>query len=195
MIAVLFARKDSIYKSISGCNVFDVDRDARNWPGGCPVVAHPPCRAWGRLRHFAKPLPGEKDLALWAVEQVRRYGGVLEHPNPSTLWPAVGLPAPGSRDEYGGWTLPVLQFWWGHRAQKATLLYIVGCDPKDLPLIPLKLGIPTHTVSSSKKKDSRPEITKAEREHTPVAFAKWLCCLAQKCNVAPRGGVSTRRKE
>ena len=44
-VAVLFARADSIYKTLPGCDVYDIKRDARTWPGGCPVVAHPPCRA------------------------------------------------------------------------------------------------------------------------------------------------------
>lgn len=43
-VAVLFARQDSHYKSIAGVDVWDIDRDARKWPGGMPVVAHPPCR-------------------------------------------------------------------------------------------------------------------------------------------------------
>ena len=102
-VAVLFARADSCYKALPGCDVWDAERDARRWPGGCPVVAHPPCRAWGRLRHFAKPRPDEKALALWAVEQVRKFGGVLEHPASSTLWPAAGLPAPGARDPESNW--------------------------------------------------------------------------------------------
>jgi hypothetical protein len=180
-VAVLFARSDSVYKSLSGCDVWDIERDARNWPGGSPLVAHPPCRAWGRLRQFAKPRPDEKSLALWAVNQVRKFGGVLEHPLVSTLWPTVGLPAPGERDEFGGWTLPVNQHWWGHRAEKATLLYIVGCDPKNTPSIPYRIDEPTHVVHSRKRIGYRPHITKAEREHTPLQFAIWLCDLAKRC--------------
>ena len=62
-VTILFARADSNYKTLQDCDVFDSRRDARRWPGGCPVVAHPPYRAWGRLRHFARPRPGEKELA------------------------------------------------------------------------------------------------------------------------------------
>lgn len=182
-VAVLFARADSVYKSIPGCDVWDMERDARKWPGGSSVVAHPPCRAWGRLRHFAKPRVDEKELALWAVKQVRAFGGVLEHPVASTLWGAAGLPAPGARDEFEGWTLPVYQHWWGHRAEKATLLYIVGCDPKDIPQMPYRIDEPTHVVQSRKRVNHRPHITKAEREHTPSEFADWLCELAKRCNV------------
>jgi hypothetical protein len=101
-VAVLFARADSHYKALPGVDVWDIERDALKWPGGHPVVAHPPCRAWGKLYYFAKPRPGEKDLALFAVKQIRRYGGVLEHPKDSKLWPAAGLPHPGHIDEFGG---------------------------------------------------------------------------------------------
>ena len=62
-VAVLFARADSIYKSMPGCDVYDIERDARTWPGGAPVVAHPPCRSWGKFAHMAKPRPGERELA------------------------------------------------------------------------------------------------------------------------------------
>ena len=179
-VAVLFARRDSVYKTIPGCDVWDFDRDATLWPGGAPVIAHPPCRAWGRLRHFANPRPGERDLALWAVGAVRRYGGVLEHPVATKLWPEAGLPVPGNRDNFGGWTLPVYQHWFGHRAQKATLLYICGSDPADLPPLPLRLDEPTHVVQSRKRTGSRPHITKAEREHTPPELADWLCHVARR---------------
>lgn len=73
-VAVLFARQDSNYKSMPVCDVYDIDRDARTFPGGLPVVAHPPCRTWGRLRQFAKGRPDEKTLGPWAVEQVRSWG-------------------------------------------------------------------------------------------------------------------------
>jgi len=183
MIAVLFARADSYYKTLPDCDVWDAERDARNWPGGSAVIAHPPCRAWGRLRHFAKPRPDEKNLARLAVALVREFGGVLEHPASSTLWPAQKLPAPGERDQYGGWTLPLHQHWPGHRAEKATLLYIVGCEPQDVPPLPLRLDEPTHVVQSRKRSDYRPHISKAEREHTPPAMAKWLVNLASRCKV------------
>jgi hypothetical protein len=180
-VAVLFARSDSVYKSIPGCDVWDIERDARRWQGGAPVIAHPPCRAWGRLRMFANPRPDEKELALWAVDQVRAFGGVLEHPVGSLLWKEKPLPAPGKRDEWGGWTLPIHQHWWGHRAEKATLLYIVGCDPCDLPAMPIQLGEASHVVQSRKRSGYRPHITKAEREQTPPELAQWLCQLASLC--------------
>lgn len=181
-VAVLFARSDSCYKSLSGVDVWDIERDARLWPGGCPVVAHPPCRAWGQLRRFARPRPDEKQLAVWAVDQVRRFGGVLEHPRRSTLWPVVGLPLPGSFDSFGGWTLPIHQNWFGHRAEKATFLYIVGCAPGLVPSFPLVLGAASHVVQS-RKSDSRPHISKVEREHTPIELAVWLRELASRCVV------------
>ena len=180
-VAILFARADSNYKALPECDVWDAERDARTWPGGCPVVAHPPCRAWGRLRHFAKPRPDEKALALWAIEQVRKFGGVLEHPASSTLWPVAGLPAPGKRDQWGGWTLPIHQHCWGHRAKKETLLYIVGCEPTNVPPLPYRMDEPTHVVQSPKRTGHRPHITKAEREHTPPELARWLVALATQC--------------
>lgn len=160
-VAVLFARADSHYKELADADVWDAERDARRWPGGCPVVAHPPCRAWGRLRTFARPRPDEMNLARLAVALVREFGGVLEHPAGSTLWPA--------------------QKWWGHKAEKATWFYVVGCEPGDIPPLPYVMGEAAYVVQSRKRHDYRPHITKAEREHTPPALAAWLVELAAKC--------------
>lgn len=173
-VAALFVRPDSHYKAMPGVDAWDMERDARRWPGGCAVVAHPPCRAWGNFQWRAKPRPDEKELALWAVQQVRTFGGVLEHPASSKLWPAAGLPAPGTRDAWGGWTLPVLQSWWGHRAPKATHLYIVGVEPADIPPIPYELGTPEGRIEL---------MGRAERERTPEAFAAWLVDLASRCRL------------
>ena len=185
-VAVLFARADSFYKTLPDTDVYDIDRDARTWPGGCPVVAHPPCRAWGQLSHMAKPRHDEKDLARWSVAQIRRYGGVLEHPKKSKLWADQLLPAPGAFDKFGGWTLPIFQNWWGHLAEKPTLLYIVGCKPNDIPSIPYAMGEASHVISSSRRwyrghTNLKPWVTKAEREHTPPELAKWLVELASRC--------------
>lgn len=192
-VAVLFARQDSTYKTLPVCDVYDIDRDARTWAGGAAVIAHPPCRGWGRLRHMAKPRHDEKELAIFAVRQVRAFGGVLEHPAFSTLWPAAGLPEPGRRDEFGGWTLPISQSWWGHKARKDTWLYIVGIEPAEIPDLPIVLGESSHVIATSvrrmdgsrlRKGDAgwRPACTKAEREHTPPALAEWLVRLAGRCS-------------
>lgn len=183
MVAVLFARKDSVYKTIPGTDVYDIDRDARNYNGNFPVVAHPPCRAWGKLKGFAKPRPDEKALAFFAIDQVRRNGGILEHPAYSSLWQAAGLPRPGAgKDDWGGYSIDIDQVWFGHKARKRTWLYICGIDTNEV-CYDLSFELPTHVVTTSNRKKggaSLPEITKAEREHTPVKLAKWMVELARK---------------
>lgn len=185
-VAILFARADSVYKTLPGTDVYDMERDARIYDGPNPVVAHPPCRAWGRLRTFSSPRPDERNLARLAVALVREFGGVLEHPAGSTLWTAQRLPPPGDRDSHGGWTLAAPQKWWGHKAEKQTWFYTVGCEPADMPVMPLILGEATHVVQSRKRQDYRPHITKAEREHTPPELAKWLVELARRCALQPQ---------
>lgn len=187
IVAALFVRADSVYKAIPGVDAFDSSRDARTFAAGyplwgCPVVAHPPCRAWGRLRQFAsKVRPDEKALGPWAVSQVRAFGGVLEHPRQSTLWDHCGMPKPGEApDEWGGYTIEVDQFHWGHKAQKRTWLYVVGVDPSDLPPIPRRGGVPTHCVRPTKHYPRLPSITKAEREHTPPELSRWLVEAARR---------------
>jgi hypothetical protein len=103
----------------------------------------------------------------------------------------MALPKPGisaSQDKYGGWSLGVHQWEFGHRARKATLLYIVGCAPFLLPELPLRLGYAEFVVSiCGRRKDgtrkATPEIHKWEREATPLDFAKWLVKLAEKTTV------------
>ena len=176
-VAALFARADSIYKTLPDVEVYDMERDARTYDGPWPVVAHPPCRSWGAFAMFAKPRADERNLARLAVALVREFGGVLEHPERSTLWPAQGLPAVGQRDQWGGWTLVIDQHWWGHRAQKRTRLYIVGCEPSAIPDMPMKLGRAEYVVGDvgrASRGDDRPEISKAEREHTPPNWPRGL---------------------
>ncbi len=143
-VAALFCRADSIYKTMHGVDAWDIDRDARKWKGGCPIVAHPPCRLWGQLAKLAtRARLDEKQLAVWSVEQIRKWGGVLEHPKASRLWPHLNLPAPFTweMDEWGGWSMEVAQFWWGHRCEKMTRLYIVGCPINGYPPVPKREGV------------------------------------------------------
>lgn len=181
MITALFVREDSTYKTL-GIDAYDIQRDARNWQGGNSVICHPPCRAWGRLAQFANPRPDEKELALLSVDLIQKWGGVLEHPYGSSLWPEKDLPMPGIIDKFGGFSLCVNQSWWGHKAQKKTMLYIVGCKYTQLPPIPISFNLIEHVVRPSKNGRGAKIITKKEREATPIDFAKWLIRVADICN-------------
>jgi len=191
VIAALYVRRDSIYKDM-GLDCWDFERDARNWPGGVPCVAHPPCRAWGVLSHMANPRPGEHHCARIAVWQVRENGGVLEHPKGSKLWKDQSLPEVGERDRWGGWTMIVPQRWWGHPMMKETRLYIVGCEPKDVPEVPYTMEPATHAMGGEwlpdiKKRRGRDGVIREDaragkvREGTPPDFARWLVELARRC--------------
>lgn len=160
MVAALFCCRSGPYAAL-GCDVFDVERDARTFDLACPVVAHPPCRAWGKLRGFARPRPDERDLAVWALWVVRLCGGVLEHPASSRLWAWFGL-RPGVRDEFGGLLTVVHQAAYGHRAPKLTGLYCVGCE-----VVP--------AVAWGQLPLGRVErMGRAERERMPVDLAREL---------------------
>lgn len=174
-VAVLFARENSNYFKYPDLDIYPASRDARTYNGNLPVICHPPCRMWGRLAHWAKYSQEEKDLALFAVDQVRKCGGVLEHPAYSKLWDTEKLlPLPGQKDDFGGFTLPVWQGYFGHRAPKDTWLYIVGVNPKKLPLIPLSLGLPDGRIE---------KMGKSERESTPTDFCEFLIKIAKAANL------------
>lgn len=177
----MFCRSDSIYRTFPEADVYDESRGAFAFAGGVPVVAHPPCRGWGRLRHLSKAPLAEHGLALWAVEQVRRYGGVLEHPSGSALWSSGVLPAIGEVDAFGGYTIGAHQRDFGHLAEKRTLLYICGVEPGRLPAMPLELGYPTHCVHTSKRGSARRLLYLSQKaiESTPVSFARWLLSVAK----------------
>ena len=165
-------------------DAFAAQRDARSYDGPWPVVAHPPCGPWGRFAWHYKGGEGDKSCALHAVEQVRQWGGVLEHPSHSALWGQLMLPGPGRPpDRYGGWTMEVEQVRWGHPCVKATWLYIVGCAATP-PLPPPRE--PTHVMVRLKRNgNERPELRKALRHITPPAFARWLVDLAGRCGEEP----------
>lgn len=180
-VCALFCRSDSVYRELL-FDVWDAERDARQYPGPWPVVAHPPCRGWGSLRHFAKPDPGELELAFYAIDSVRRWGGVLEHPHGSSLWPVAGLPKSGS-DAFGGFTVLVDQGWFGHFAPKPTWLYVVGMPRHHFPPMP---------IDDLRRRTGRTlAMLPADRERTPWLFAKFLIDVAARCHVWP-GATVTR---
>lgn len=175
MIAALYVDPRGPYPSIPGVECWDAERDARNYAGPWPVVAHPPCGPWSVLKGMC--WKQDRSLAPIAVGQVRRWGGILEHPKGSELfWASTGLalPAPGGLpDAYGGFTIEVDQSRWGHRAQKTTWLYMVGIDPSAIMLPPQRqIERPCGGVVQQK-------MNSKNRHVTPPDFAEWLVALAR----------------
>jgi len=188
-VDVLFVADKSIYKTMKDVNAYDKDRDARTCPGILPAVAHPPCRTWGNLRTCV-PVTwdtiDEHDLGPWAVDHIRRAGGVLEHPAGSRLFRHCRCGQSFAPDEWGGWTMDVDQFHWGHRAAKPTRLYVVGCSPADVPATPHRDGEPEFCITQGHGIREVDELFKSrlpdwERAATPPAFAQWLVTLARLC--------------
>jgi hypothetical protein len=169
-VAALCVQQPSSFDGLADC--YGEARDARSWPGGSPVIAMPPCRQWSRLRAFARDIPRERELGIWCADAVRKWGGVLEQPAASALFRAAMLPDP-SQSDGRGFTISVLQFWWGHEASKPTWLYIAGLDQSNLPDVPLVLGRATKTVQD--------HLSKRQRDATPPRFAQWLVETARRC--------------
>lgn len=158
---------------------YDETRNAEMYAGPHPVVAHPPCGPWGRLKHFAKH--DDPALAPHAVHVVREFGGALEHPADSSLWKAMGLPLPGAEpDAFGGRTIEVSQCDFGHVTRKRTWVYFVGGTPGDLP----PAREPTHSICNGRGQrlkggEKRQRATAEQARVTPPAFAAWLIELAR----------------
>lgn len=139
-VAALFVETGGTYFGLPGVDPWDAARDARLYAGPWPVVAHPPCERWGRY-WFGGPSCKVRKVRgddggcfASALASVRRWGGVLEHPEASSAWATFGLTAP-PRDggwvaagDFAGWTCCVEQGHYGHRARKATWLYACGVE-------------------------------------------------------------------
>jgi hypothetical protein len=178
--AALFLREDSAYKNRPHWDCYDINRDATSYTADLPVAVHPPCRKWGVLAHMAfQARPGEKELAFFAIDQVRRCGGVLEHPAGSKLFkehlPDVGM----FPDEHGGFTILIDQFDFGHVAHKSTKLYICGCDFSDLPELPPKRNEHTdRSICGNVPGTTR--CTQYMREYSPDPLIDWFEKLCDK---------------
>ena len=144
MIAALYVETDGCYYGLPDVDPWDEQRDARQYAGPYPVVAHPPCQRWGRFWHGSTRKPHQYKLGddggcfIAALKAVQKFGGVLEHPKDSKAWPAFSIPKP---PHTGGWipagdcswTCCVYQGHYGHLAGKGTWLYVKVPHPRCLP--------------------------------------------------------------
>lgn len=174
-IAALFVSRRSIYQHLPGVDCFDRVRDARQFAGGKPVVAHPPCRCWSKLRHQvrldANATAAEMELGKWAVSIVMECGGVLEQPAGSLLWDACQLPRLGDHSDPFCFSVYVEQSWFGFPTPKPTWLLVCGV-PKHLVKVPSYQLMPKSLVNFS-------NLSAFERSRTMRPFAEWLCQLAR----------------
>lgn len=193
MIAVLFAEKDGVYSTIPSVDLWYIERDARTYAGPHPVVAHPPCQRWGAFAFvnykrwpFEHNRPGnDGGCFASALEAVRRFGGVLEHPARSRAWGAYALETPkrigwnetSVRDE---WVCEVWQSAYGHKANKATWLF---CKSKEKPAkLRWERPVGTHQVGfhdQRGKSRNKPTLGKKEANATPIDFALELLSIAR----------------
>lgn len=143
-VAALFVETGGNYFGLPNVDPWDKTRDARAYPGMLPVVAHPPCERWGRMAKGGPSAPNTREIGdddgcfAAALEAVRKWGGVLEHPADSHAWQWFGIDPP---PRYGGWlqvnpigfTCCVYQGHYGHFAGKPSWLYAnIGDRPPDL---------------------------------------------------------------
>lgn len=182
-VAALFVHPAGPYFGRPDVDPWGEERDARLYAGPWPVVAHPPCGRWATFSTWKTGAGVGQDDGCFesALASVRRWGGVLEHPERSFAWGAFGLPA-AVRGSWAravgdpGWSTIVDQRAYGHKARKRTWLYYVGrTDPppvdwtrepdRDHGGNPVRVGVEV--------------MSKRERALTPPRFADMLIALAR----------------
>lgn len=182
-VAALYVDPRGPYPRMEDVECWDEARDARTYAGPHPVVAHPPCGPWGKLRHLCTKQDASCGPAAVAV--VREFGGALEHPAHSRLFAACGMPRPGELpDAWGGVTVEVEQVRWGHVARKRSWIYLVGI--RDVGIDPPSRE-PTHWIGGGRHHTgSRTPVppgircaSSQQSRRTPAAFAEWLVSLAR----------------
>lgn len=191
-VAALYVETDGAYFNLPGVDPWDIRRDARRYRGPHPVIAHPPCDRWCQMAPVNQARYGHKvgeddGCFAAALEAVRTWGGVLEHPALSIAWRTFGLPRPRpsggwSRTPCGGWTCHVEQRHYGHRARKATWLYAAKIEPGDLlwgrgppPEAWISADRPRAVLAAA----GIGQLSKKEAKATPVAFRNVLLDLAR----------------
>lgn len=203
-IAALYVETNGAYFGLPGVDPWDEARDARQYAGPHPVVAHPPCQRWGKL-WAGQPLhikrTGERKIKgddggcfAAALAAVRTWGGVLEHPWGSHAWSRFGLNTPPraggwiAADFEGGWTCCVEQGRYGHYARKPTLLLAYDCvlpeldwgvgEPRLDPEIVARMGLKrAKRLGEVGGKGGGQNST--ARIHTPAAFRDLLLSMAR----------------
>lgn len=203
MIAALFVKNGGCYYGIEDVDPWDEGRDARLYAGPNRVVAHPPCERWGRYwggapKTWPRLVKGDdKGCFASALASVRKWGGVLEHPEGSAAWPAFGLIRPPRNggwipadwiEGFQGYTCAVEQGNYGHRARKLTWLYACGVKLPELKwgraegdFVRLEDGFHSKEERARAiKTGACQRLSKNQRIATPIPFRDLLLSIAKE---------------
>lgn len=201
VIAALYVQEDGVYYGLEDVDPWPEERDARGYQGPYPVIAHPPCARWGRYWSGGPSAKVRRELGddggcfEAALRDVRRWGGVIEHPADSHAWGVFGINKPPrsgkwiAADFFGGWTCCVEQGQYGHPSRKATWLYACHTDLPELRWGPsgdrmrLDEGFRTKEAAQAARgaPDWRPvqRLSRNQRIRTPIEFRDMLLDLAR----------------
>jgi hypothetical protein len=196
LIAALYVETNGCYFNLPGVDPWDINRDARNYAGPFPVVAHPPCQRWGRFSEGSMTKKTERtgdddgcfQSALYAL---CFYGGVLEHPAHSKAWDAYHLLKPSKSGwtwipSRGLWTCEVEQGHYGHPARKKTWLLVRGPKPPELIWGPCEQRLPAKRLAERGYESARrcgiiANMCSKHRQRTPPQFRDLLLSIAATC--------------
>ena len=218
MIAALYVQEGGVYYGLPDVDPWPESRNAMLYDGPWPVVAHPPCERWGRYWFggpsckVRKTKGDDGGCFASALASVRRWGGILEHPEASAAWATFGLCAPPhdggwvNADFFGGWTCRVEQGHYGHRARKATWLYahsvelpslrwgasaargrVDGCGFHTAEERARELGGKTRAEWLAERGIPPERMGKRERAATPIEFRDLLLSIARTQSRPGRG--------
>lgn len=203
-VAALYVQKGGVYSNVCAVDPWDESRDARCYAGPDPVIAHPPCKRWGRYwgggpsAKVKRKLGDDGGCFAAALDAVRKHGGVLEHPEASHAFKTFGLNRP---PHTGGWVPAgdgigyvacVEQGNYGHPARKKTWLYAAGCDKEHLPELKwgpskasVRLDVGYHSAEERRQKaGTAPKIKRIPHrvcEATPPEFRDALLAIVRSC--------------
>jgi hypothetical protein len=194
-INALFVETNGVYFNLENVEPYDIGRDAFN-AANRPAICHPPCQRWGRYwsggpsAKVKRKLGDDGGCFDFALNYVRHYGGIIEHPEASHAWKHFELNKPPrsggwiKADDFGGLTCCVEQGHYGHKARKATWLYINKIKPIELIWGPSKktqrVDTGFRSKEAAKAARARPDyvpikrLTQKERLDTPIEFRNLL---------------------
>lgn len=201
VVAALFVERGGVYWDDERIDPWDEARDARLYAGPLPVIAHPPCGRWSPIAYInEKRLPGYKigddgGCFATALNAVRSWGGVLEHPAGSLAWKHFGLAHPvrgGWAGKLGdlGWVTEVDQGAYGHRARKRTWLYYYSTqtwpDLPDFDWTPARSDVWISGFLHRTGTDESRRVRPREAAATPPSFREALISIALSARPEPQ---------